>query len=258
MYNKLNICDFYINDSSQAQALTEVEELIESGNKSYVCFCEANLLSNAVKNDKVSSILNDAAMVYPDGKIMQLMTKCRYNKNIARVTGPDFILNACDYGQKKGWRHFFYGGAEGVADTLAEKLKEKYPDMIVAGSYCPPFRALTDKEETQVKTMIEDSKADLLWVGLGGPKQEIWMSKHLNQIDVPVMLGVGAAFDFHSGNRPWAPKIIRKLGLEWLFRAVSGGRKTFFRNMRCIFIVLMKLIALFIKYRILKNKNINH
>jgi len=252
MYDKLKIHDFFINDSNHSQALSEVETLIESDNKGYVCFCEGNLLTHAIKDDKIKKILNQATLVYPDGMALQLMAKFHHNKKIKRVTGPDFILNACEYGQRKKWRHFFYGGDEGVAELLAQKLQGKYPDLIVAGTYCPPFHALCDEKRTQVKEMIESSKTDLLWVCLGGPKQEIWMSEQLNKIDVPVMLGVGAAFDFHSGNRPWAPKIIRQLGFEWLFRTVSGGRAKFIRNIRCVSVSGIFLICDFVKYRILK------
>ena len=243
MYDKLKIHGFFINDSNHTQALTEVEEMVKSGEKGYVCFCEGNLLTYAVKDEKIKKILNEAALVYPDGMVMQLMAKFYCNKKIARITGPDFLLTSCEYGQKKKWRHFFYGGAEGVADVLKDKLSEKYPDLIVAGTYCPPFRDLDDKEEIQVKEMIESSKADLLWVGLGGPKQEIWMNKHLNKIDVPVMLGVGAAFDFHSGNRAWAPSVVRLLKLEWIYRLFVGNKTFFKRWIRAVPIILCLLLS---------------
>ncbi len=252
MYDKLNIHGFFVNDSNQTQALAEVETLMNSDEKGYVCFCESNLLCHAVKDYEIKEILSQAALVYPDGMIMSILAKLHCGKKIERVTGPDFMLNACEYGQRKKWRHFFYGGDGGVAEVLAQKLQSKYPDLIIAGTYCPPFRTLDDEEEIQVKEMIESSKANLLWIGLGGPKQEKWMSKHLNKIDVPVMLGVGAAFDFHSGRRPWAPKLIRELGLEWLFRTISGGREKLVRNIRCVSTAGMLLMRDFFNYCILR------
>jgi N-acetylglucosaminyldiphosphoundecaprenol N-acetyl-beta-D-mannosaminyltransferase len=251
MNSKLILKGFKINDSNLTVAVKEVETLISSKRKSYVCFCEANLLKSALYSKRVTNILAESSLVFPDGKVIQLLAKVHHNKNIERVTGPDFMLTACKYGQAKKWRHFFYGGAEGVADKLTEKLQKKYPDMIVAGTYSPPFTPLTKEQDKDISKMIEAKKPDLLWVGLGGPKQEIWMNEHLNKIDVPVMLGVGAAFDFHSGNRPWAPKWVKKCGMEWLFRALSGGRKTFLRNIKCVTITGSVLIIDYFKYRIL-------
>jgi N-acetylglucosaminyldiphosphoundecaprenol N-acetyl-beta-D-mannosaminyltransferase len=151
------------------------------------------------------------------------------------------MLDACQYGLAKGWRHFFYGGAEGVAEKLAWRLGERFPGLQVAGTWCPPFRSLTPEEEASARQTIEDARPDLLWVGLGGPKQEFWIAQHLGRINVPVMLAVGAAFDFHSGNRAWAPPWIRQIGMEWAYRAATGGRKTFLRNVRCVFWVATHL-----------------
>lgn len=251
MNDKLLLKGFSINDSNLAIAIKEVEALISSGEKSYVCFCEANLLKSALYSERITKVLAESSLVYPDGKVMQLLAQIHHRKKIERVTGPDFILEACKYGQIKKWRHFFYGGAEGVVDQLARKLKDKYPDLIVAGTYSPPFLPLTEQQEKNIKELIETTNADLLWVGLGGPKQELWMNEHLNKIDVPVMLGVGAAFDFHSGNRPWAPKWIKKCGIEWLYRTLFGGSKTFFRNIKCVAITGRVLVIDYLKYRIL-------
>ncbi|OPZ01351.1 MAG: putative N-acetylmannosaminyltransferase [candidate division BRC1 bacterium ADurb.BinA364] len=154
-----------------------------------------------------------------------------------RTPGPSFLLRACEFGLSRGYRHFFYGGAEGVPQRLAERLRQRYPGIQIVGAYSPPFRELTEAEEAEVKEMIEAARPHLLWVGLGGPKQNLWMASHVGKIGVPVMLGVGAAFDFHSGNRLWAPAWIRKCGLEWLFRTFTGGRATFRRNIWCLSVV---------------------
>ena len=222
-----------IVDSSSDIALEEVGRLIELKKKAYVCFLEGNLFSQALSNNELQDVLRKADLVFPDGVILSILNRIKGRGKLQRISGPSFMLKACEYGQQFGWKHFFYGGDEGVPGQLVKKLTEKYPDVKVAGMHSPPFRGLTDNERLNVKQMIEDSGADLLWVGLGGPKQEFWMAKHVNKIDVPVMLGVGAAFDFHSGNRLWAPEIVRMVGLEWLFRTVTGGIKTFRRNMVC-------------------------
>lgn len=144
--------------------------------------------------------------------------------NIPRLNGPILMLKACEYGQKKGWRHFFYGGGDGIADLMVYKLKEKYPDMISVGTYCPPFRALTHKEDEEIVKLINDAKPDIVWVGLGLLKQEKWVAKHLNKLNVPWTSGVGAAFDYHSGNIPWAPDWIQAIGMEWLYRTILQPR----------------------------------
>lgn len=139
---------------------------------------------------------------------------------ITRYNGPILQLDCSAHGQARGWRHFFYGGKKGVADLMAEKLKKRFPQLNVVGTYCPPFRELSAEEDDGVVAMINATKPDIVWVGLGLVKQEAWVAKHLNRVQAPWMVGVGAAFDYHSGAVPWAPKWIRNLGLEWLFRLI--------------------------------------
>jgi N-acetylglucosaminyldiphosphoundecaprenol N-acetyl-beta-D-mannosaminyltransferase len=143
---------------------------------------------------------------------------------ISRYNGPILQLDCSKYGQSRGWRHFYYGGKEGVADLMAERLKEQFPQINVVGTYCPPFRPLSKKEDEEVVAMINSAKPDIVWVGLGLLKQEAWIAEHAARIDAPWMVGVGAAFDYHSGAVPWAPKWIRALGLEWLFRLIVQPR----------------------------------
>ncbi len=121
-------------------------------------------------------------------------------------------------------------------------LKQEIPGLQVVGIFSPPFRDLNQEEEAAVKNMIEESGANVLWVGLGAPKQEEWMFKHIQTIDIPLMLGVGAAFDFHSGRVKRAPKLFQKLGIEWFFRMLTGGKRVFFRNLKY---VSMNLFILF-------------
>lgn len=139
---------------------------------------------------------------------------------INRYNGPVLQLDCCDYGQSRAWRHFFYGGKEGVADLMAAKLKERFPQLNVVGTYCPPFRELSAAEDDEVVAMINATLPDIVWVGLGLVKQETWVARHLSRVKAPWLVGVGAAFDYHSGAVPYAPAWIRRLGLEWLFRLI--------------------------------------
>ena len=128
-----------------------------------------------------------------------------------------------------------------MAETLAKTLSERYPGLQVAGTCCPPFRDMTDGEIDSLCRELREKKVDLLWVALGGPRQEIWMHKYLGRIPVPMMLGVGATFDFHTNNQAWAPKWIRAIGLEWLWRLCTGGRRVFVRNVICVSHVAARL-----------------
>ena len=245
-----------VNRSTMEQALRELEILMARNRGDYVCFFEANLFSRSLTERAVREVVSSASAVYPDGIAAAKSASWRSGVPFERVSGPSFLLRACEYGLDKSWRHFFLGGAEGVADRLAENLKKKFPGLQIAGTWCPPFRSLSEAEEEEIRRKIEESGTDLLWVALGGPKQEFWMRAHRGKIRVPVMLGVGAAFDFHSGHRPWAPKIVRTLGLEWFWRMCSGGGGTLRRNVRCVSKVAPVLLADFLKYRGFRRKGI--
>ena len=140
---------------------------------------------------------------------------------VPRVNGPILVLEACDYGRPpNNWRHFFYGGGEGIAEEMARRLKLKYPGLNVVGTYCPPFRPLTREEDEQIVDMINAAKPDIVWVGLGLLEQERWIAAHVGRVKCAWMAGEGGVFDYHSGNIPWAPALLRALGLEWLFRLI--------------------------------------
>jgi N-acetylglucosaminyldiphosphoundecaprenol N-acetyl-beta-D-mannosaminyltransferase len=143
---------------------------------------------------------------------------------VKRYNGPIFQLDCTERGVREGWRHFYFGGKDGVAEEMARRLGERFPGMQCVGTYSPPFRPLTDEEDRAIIALINEARPDIVWVGLGLVKQEEWISSHLDAIDVPWFVGVGAAFDYHSGAVPWAPRILRAVGLEWLFRLIIQPR----------------------------------
>jgi len=146
-------------------------------------------------------------------------------KQMSRVPGPDLMPAVCAEGIDRGWKHFLYGGAEGVADLLATRLRERNPGIEIVGTYCPPFRPLTDAEEAEVIERLNASGADIVWVGLGAPKQERWMHRVMPRLTAHAVLGVGAAFDFNAGLLPRAPRLMQRLGLEWLYRLLREPRR---------------------------------
>jgi N-acetylglucosaminyldiphosphoundecaprenol N-acetyl-beta-D-mannosaminyltransferase len=168
--------------------------------------------------------------------------------NIPRHHGPDLMLKCCEYGIEKNWKHFFYGGKEGIPELLSEKLTKQFPGLITAGTYSPPFRALTAEEDEEIIKRIKETKPDIVWVGLGLLKQERWIAEHLHKVNAPWMVGVGAAFDFHAGTIKRAPKVFRNLGLEWLYRLAFEPRM-FIRNVRS-FLVLVHVAKEAIKNKL--------
>jgi len=221
-----------VDSISLASLMHRLDKMIKDGKSHYVCFCEAHLCVRATFEEDLRRILEEASLVLPDGVAMTLGARLLGRRLPNRLPGPLVMLEYCQHGLKRGIRHFFYGGGEGIVEKLAERLQERFSDIKIVGTYTPPFRALTDSEEEAVKRLVEQSEADVLWVGLGAPKQEKWMFKHVKNIHVPLMMGVGAAFDFHSGNRKWAPLWIRKAGLEWAYRMFTGGKRVFWRNFK--------------------------
>jgi N-acetylglucosaminyldiphosphoundecaprenol N-acetyl-beta-D-mannosaminyltransferase len=141
-----------------------------------------------------------------------------------------------------------YGGAEGVTEQLASNLLRRFPGVRIVGSYSPPFRSLTDDEDEQVVRMINETNPDIVWVGLSTPKQERWMAEHVDRLAAPVLIGVGAAFDFHSGRKKQAPRWMQRSGLEWLFRLVTEprrlGRRYLVNNPLFILLVVQQTLGL--------------
>jgi N-acetylglucosaminyldiphosphoundecaprenol N-acetyl-beta-D-mannosaminyltransferase len=172
----------------------------------------------------LAAIVNQAGMATPDGMPLVWLGRLRGHP-VERVYGPDLMLAVCERGQARGYRHFFYGGAEGVAETLAARLRARFPRLLVAGSYCPPFRPLTAAEEREVAAQINASGADIVWVGLGTPKQDYWVARFRPLLTAPVLIAVGAAFDFHAGRVRQAPRWMQRAGLEWLFRLTQDPRR---------------------------------
>jgi N-acetylglucosaminyldiphosphoundecaprenol N-acetyl-beta-D-mannosaminyltransferase len=189
---------------------------------------------HARRNPAVARVLQQADAVFADGIAPAMLAALRGAPLPGRVSGPSFLPAAMAHGVSLGWRHFLYGGASGVADRLAERLREQHPGLNICGTCSPPFRPSTDQEERALEQTIRATRPDVLWVALGSPGQELWVGRHAARLPVPVMLPVGAAFDFHSGARPWAPAWVRQLGLEWAFRMMTGGRRTLARNSRCV------------------------
>ena len=200
------------------------KRISDSTSGGYISITNTESMYHALRIEHHLEYIKSADLSLCDG-IGSVIAGFAWSENIPRLNGPVLVLKACEYGQKHDWKHFFYGGAEGVADEMVNRLKKQFPDMNSVGTYCPPFRELTPEEDQEVIDMINEAKPDIVWVGLGLLKQEKWIADHLDQIQAPWMSGVGAAFDYHSGNVPWAPSWIQAIGMEWLYRTIIQPHK---------------------------------
>jgi N-acetylglucosaminyldiphosphoundecaprenol N-acetyl-beta-D-mannosaminyltransferase len=194
--------------------------------KGYVCVTGVHGVTEAQNDAEFREILNGSFLNTTDGMPLVWLAKHHVGgSRIERVYGPDLMLEVFEASRDGRIRHFFYGGAPGVAEELKAKLEARFPGVSVVGTYCPPFRPLNAEEDAELSAIVRETKPDLMWIGLSTPKQERFMAHYLPKLDVSVMLGVGAAFDFHSGRVRQAPRWIQRSGFEWLYRLCSQPRR---------------------------------
>lgn len=227
-------------------AIARMERWIaERARAHYITVTGMHGVTECLDDQKLRDIHNEADLVVPDGKSLVLVGRLRGHDLKRRVYGPELMETFCGRTGSK-YRHFFYGGAAGVAEHLALVERERH-GIQIAGTYSPPFRPLNAEEEKELKDLIERTKPDILWVGLSTPKQEAWMYEHRLTLPVPVMAGVGAAFDLNTGRLVQAPRWMREGGLEWLFRLLVEPRRLWRRYLvqgaRFIWNVLLEFIG---------------
>ncbi len=191
----------------------------------YIAVTGMHTVMEAQHDPGFRAVLAEADLVVPDGMPLVWCARLRGHALRRRVYGPELMLTFCRETAAKGYRHFFYGGDSSVPERLAASLRQACPGICVAGTFSPPFRQLSPEEDAYIVEMIHRAAPDVLWVGLGAPKQEKWMYEHRDRLNVPVLVGVGAAFDFHAGTKRQAPRWMREHGLEWLFRLVQEPRR---------------------------------
>jgi N-acetylglucosaminyldiphosphoundecaprenol N-acetyl-beta-D-mannosaminyltransferase len=213
-----------------------------AGQSHYVCVRDVHGVMQAQEDPALLAIHQNAGMITPDGMPLVWLARRWGDQRVARTAGFDLLSAVCDRSREHGLRHFFYGGREGVAERLAEKLRADYPGLQVVGTYTPPFRPLSEDEDRVVIDEINVSGADIVWVGLSTPKQEYWMRDHVGRIEGATLVGIGAAYDFHVGDVKRAPPWMRDNGFEWLHRLVSEPRRLWRRYLvmapKFVFLVL--------------------
>ena len=213
-----------VDATNYQDACDRIQNWVNQGESCYIVAANVHLVMTAYWDQVYQTVINQAALVTPDG--MPLVWGLRWLgiQKQTRVYGPDLMLSWCERAAEYEIPVFFYGGTELMLDKLTRSLQHKFPGLKIVGSYAPPFHALTREEEQEIREKIQATGASVVLVGLGCPKQEEWMARQQDKLQA-VMLGVGAAFSFHSGEVSQAPRWLMKMGLEWLYRLIMEPRR---------------------------------
>lgn len=235
-----NILGVNINVTNMEDTVKVITENLDDIKGDYICVSNVHTTVMSRDNEDYRNIQNSGFMALPDGGPLSVISRKRGFKEAERVTGPDLMEEIFKVSEEKGYSHYFYGSTEETLNSLNQKLGEKYPKLNIVGMYSPPFREVQPEEDEAIISNINNSKADFIWVGLGAPKQEIWMYNHKNKVS-GLMIGVGAGFDYHAGKIKRAPEIMQKYSLEWLYRLLQDPKRLLKRyfnaNLKFIFYI---------------------
>jgi N-acetylglucosaminyldiphosphoundecaprenol N-acetyl-beta-D-mannosaminyltransferase len=231
---RINVLGIGISAINMRTALRLSDKLIHSNGRGYICATDVHTVIEAQTDPALRKILNRSLLTTPDGMPLVWIGKILGHKQIRRVYGPDFMLDLCHFGLHRGYRHFFFGGKPGVVEKLSAKLQAKFPGLQIVGAVTPPFRSMRLNEEVAFAELVARAKPDVLWVGLGSPKQERFIARHSGRLDAKLLVGVGAAFDFHSGAVKEAPAWLKNSGLQWTHRLAQEPRRLGKRYLSCI------------------------
>jgi N-acetylglucosaminyldiphosphoundecaprenol N-acetyl-beta-D-mannosaminyltransferase len=216
-----NILGVKVSAIDMRVAIDAIFQWIERRTPQYICVTPAHSIMDCWLNPDLYPLFNNSGLTTPDGMSVVWLLHLQGYKQTKRVTGTDLMLQVLSESERTGWRHFFYGSTPETLHLLKEKITRQFPAAEIVGMYAPPFRELTPEEDEAIIARIKNAHPDILWVGISSPKQERWMAAHLHELEVPVLIGVGAAFDFVSGVKKRAPVWMQRLGLEWLYRFLS-------------------------------------
>jgi len=224
MVARENILGVGISAVNMEMVLEVLDGWLRRREQHYLIAAPAHCLVDCQKDETLRSIYNSASLVTPDGMPLVWILKMKGFRQVDRVYGPDLMLAVCERGLSKGYRHYLYGGTPEVVERLGSRLQERFPGIQIVGTHAPPF-PYTEEDDDMVIGNIKTARPDIVWCGLGAAKEEFWTSQHIGKVVAPVLIGVGAAFDFHSGTKPQAPRWMQRAGLEWAFRLAHEPRR---------------------------------
>jgi N-acetylglucosaminyldiphosphoundecaprenol N-acetyl-beta-D-mannosaminyltransferase len=218
---RTNILGVGVSVTNMEMTLNVIDEWIRRQEAQYICVTGVHGVMESYRRATIRETHNAAGLVVPDGMPLVWLSRLKGHSQVSRVYGPDLMLAMCERSAQRGYRNVFYGGGAGVGELLVARLEARFPGLNAAGVYSPPFRPLTAEEDAEYTAAIKRARPDIVWVGISTPKQESWMAEHVERLRPAVLIGVGAAFDFHAGLKAQAPKWMRRTGLEWLFRLIQ-------------------------------------
>lgn len=229
-----------------AQARDRVLGWIESRQRKYVNGCRADTVVQCADQPALARIVCESGMATTDGMPLVWLARMSGFKDATRVYGPDLMLEVCAAGEQRGVRHYFYGSTERVLADLQASLRQRFPNLQIAGVYSPPFRPLTEEEKRADAERINAARPDIVWCGLGTPKQDYWVADFRPRLEAPVLIAIGAAFTFHSGHLAQAPRWMMRSGLEWAYRLWKEPRRLWRRyvigNPRFLWMVMCQYV----------------
>lgn len=238
---RVNILGVGVDPINLSCATDTLITWVEQKTPGYVCVTGVHGIIESQRDENLRRIHHSAAMVTPDGMPLVWLSKLYGYRKVSRVYGPDLMLSICNKSVSLGFRHYFYGGGQGVPEKLGTKLVEKFPGIKIVGCFSPPYRPLTSDEDRAIIDRINKTSPDIIWVGISTPKQEQWMVEHVDQLKGAILIGVGAAFDFIAGTKRQAPRWMQSIGMEWFFRLLSEPRRLWKRYLinNPLFIILV-------------------
>lgn len=216
--SRANVLGVGVHAIDLPSAASIIESAVREGTKGYVCVTSVHGVMEAQRDPEFRDVLNRALLVTPDGMPTVWVGRMQGNSTMKRVFGPDLMLEVCRRSAGTGIRHFLYGGNPGIAAELAGRLRRRFPGITVVGTFTPPFRPLEPSEQLALERQLQTTLPDIVWVGLSTPKQEKFMAANFQRLPCKIMVGVGAAFDIHTGRVQDAPQWIKDAGLQWAHR----------------------------------------
>jgi N-acetylglucosaminyldiphosphoundecaprenol N-acetyl-beta-D-mannosaminyltransferase len=230
---RVPVLDIPLSLTDYEATMDWIDAAIAGGERSSLVHATVHLVMRCHEEPEVRDAVLESTLIVPDGQPLVWALRLLGHDLHDRVYGPDLMARYCERAARTGTRMYLYGGRnQGALVQLALNLRRRYPGLKIVGGYAPPFRALTAEEEDAVAADINRSEADVVWVGIGQPKQEQWMAHMRERLEAPVLVGVGAAFDFHAGLQPQAPDWMQAVGLEWAYRLAHEPRRLWKRYFR--------------------------
>lgn len=225
MSHNLLVAGVRVSLLNMDMACAEFEQRLRQRAGGYFIFRDMNGIVSASRDDGLLRAHDEAGFVAPDGMPLVWLSRLMGFRQAGRVYGPDFMLEVCRRYQHAGYRHYFFGSTPDVTTKLVAELTRRFPALNITGHYSPPFRPATTEVEQDDLQRLRTADPDIVWVGLGTPKQERWMHVHSALLPESMLMGVGAAFDFHSKSKRQAPRWMQRSGLEWSFRLMMEPRR---------------------------------